>query len=99
VASFSHGRSTNHIALLDEALVVPAKRDEEEDSRDILEAVDPHPSLGFLTADVDHHKPLPGRTGHREVHLVDAHSACAGEDNILWVEGKGAGGRQQIEFQ
>jgi len=95
VASFSHGHSTYRISLLDEALVVPAEGDEEEDSCDILEAVDPLPSLGFLTADVDHHKPLPGRTGHREVHLVDAHSACAGEDNILWVKG---GGRQRIEF-
>jgi len=98
VASFSHGRSTNRIALLDEALVVSAKRDEEEDSRDIFKAVDPLPSLGFLTADVDHHEPLPGRTRHREVHRVDAQSAYVGEHNILWVEGKGKGGRRRIEF-
>ena len=92
VAGFSHGRRTHRIALLDEALVVPAEGDEEEDSRDILKAVNPLPSLGFLTADVDHHQPLPRRTGHGEVHLVDAHSACAGENNILWVKGRGVRG-------
>ena len=78
---------TYRISLLDEALIVPAERDEEQDSRDILKTMDPLASLGFLATDVDHHQPLPGRTGHRKVHLVDTHCARTGENNVLYVCG------------
>ena len=66
---------TYRVALLDEALVVPAERDEEEDGGDVLEAVDPLAALGLLAADVDHDELLARGPGHGKVHLGDAHCA------------------------
>lgn len=41
------------VLILDNAAVVPRQRDSKEDSRDVLEAVDPFLPLGALTAHVE----------------------------------------------
>lgn len=44
---------THRIAILNQALIVPAQANQKQHTRDVLEEINPLPPLGFLAADID----------------------------------------------
>lgn len=71
-----------HRLVLEEQLVVFRYGDEEEDRRDIFEAVDPLFPLGTLTADIKH---AIGQVTDNERRLSDARGLDAGAEDVLVV--------------
>ena len=74
--------ATHRIFILHQTLIVPTQRDQEQNTRDILETVDPFSSLALLTADVDHEHVV---IAQREDRLRDANCPRAGVDDILFI--------------
>lgn len=80
---------TYRVLVFYQTLVVAAQADEEQDARDVLEAVYPLAALALLSADIDHQHLMVAEV---EGRFGDADCPRAGMNDVLlvgnigWVE-------------